>query len=247
MSIAKLIAESNKNDRFMLSFVTNIINTNITKNNRALCFVVNLGYIETDNTDSINEICSGDCPFEVLGDIEEGYNKDGSVVYRQKAKFSSLVEVIKHMKVNGISIGVSDNFSVRSETLINIAEVLKYIKAYNPDSNSVIDYMNNCCIIQLHCLIKSLGADSLLDDMVNEILKDHQGYLNRSLFLISSYNIENKMFGFFLPSVVDDERLYTIEIKDKKDFIYGFTSKNVRADKKKGVFKGGKNFRFTFA
>lgn len=241
MSILNAIAVKGTN-KFVVPCAGKMFRSSISKNDKALCFVINKGYFETtdlismlsilDYTTKVNDIV-------LVGKIEKVRLRTSKIiVYRQRVFFKNLRIFLNFCKVQGIRFELTQDFHISINNIMNCREDLIYLERYAKKFDESIDeWLTHCCTIELYYLLKSLNMYSDLSKRVNIYLRGRINYLYRAPFLISSYSIDTKSSGIFLGFVAEDKRLYKDDVTGVDLLKYGYTQKNVEADIKGSVFK----------
>ncbi len=237
MSISETMAVLSKS-KLVIPYPSRMYWSNITRRDKALCFVLNRGYFEAPNCETIlcilDDIQSDTVKF--IGSIEKVQLKSGVVVYRQFVVFKSLKAMLNLCRASGVSFELGKDFHITLDSMENCFSEMKTMKQYASKFREPVDvWLTNCCIIHINELSKGLHFSCNLDDRVNRILYKRNGYLDRSPFLLSSINKEDRKSVFFVETDINDGRLYSMRILDKNDLVYGYTTANVKKDKKKGV------------
>ena len=241
MSILNAIAVKGTN-KFVVPCAGKMFRSSISKDDKALCFVINKGYFETtdlismlsilDYTTKVNDIV-------LVGKIEKVRLRTSKIiVYRQRVFFKNLRIFLNFCKVQGIRFELAQDFHISINNIMNCREDLIYLERYAKRFDESIDeWLTHCCTIELYYLLKSLNMYSDLSKRVNMYLRGRVNYLYRAPFLISSYSIDTKSSGIFLGFVAEDKRLYKDDITGVDLLKYGYTQRNVEADVKGGAFK----------
>lgn len=241
MSILNAIAVKGTN-KFVVPCAGKMFRSSISKDDKALCFVINKGYFETtdlismlsilDYTTKVNDIV-------LVGKIEKVRLRTSKIiVYRQRVFFKNLRIFLNFCKVQGIRFELAQDFHISINNIMNCREDLIYLERYAKRFDESIDeWLTHCCTIELYYLLKSLNMYSDLSKRVNTYLRGRINYLYRAPFLISSYSIDTKSSGIFLGFVAEDKRLYKDNVTGIDLLKYGYTQKNVEADIKGGAFK----------
>lgn len=241
MSILNAIAVKGTN-KFVVPCAGKMFRSSISKDDKALCFVINKGYFETtdlismlsilDYTTKVNDIV-------LVGKIEKVRLRTSKIiVYRQRVFFKNLRIFLNFCKVQGIRFELAQDFHISINNIMNCREDLIYLERYAKRFDESIDeWLTHCCTIELYYLLKSLNMYSDLSKRVNMYLRGRVNYLYRAPFLISSYSIDTKSSGIFLGFVAEDKRLYKDDVTGVDLLKYGYTQKNVEADVKGGAFK----------
>lgn len=241
MSILNAIAIKGTN-KFVVPCAGKMFRSSISKDDKALCFVINKGYFETtdlismlsilDYTTKVNDIV-------LVGKIEKVRLRTSKIiVYRQRVFFKNLRIFLNFCRVQGIRFELAQDFHISINNIMNCREDLIYLERYAKRFDESIDeWLTHCCTIELYYLLKSLNMYSDLSKRVNIYLRGRVNYLYRAPFLISSYSIDTKSSGIFLGFVAEDKRLYKDDVTGVDLLKYGYTQKNVEADIKGGAFK----------
>lgn len=241
MSILNAIAVKGTN-KFVVPCAGKMFRSSISKDDKALCFVINKGYFETTDLISMLSILDYTTKIEdivLVGKVEKVRLKATKlIVYRQRVFFKNLRIFLNFCKVQGIRFELAKDFRISINNIMNCREDLVYLERYAKRFDESIDeWLTHCCIIELFYLLKSLNMYSDLGKRVNSYLMGRINYLYRAPFLISSYNIDTKSSGIFLGFVAEDKRLYKDEVTGVELLKYGYTQKNVEADINGGAFK----------
>lgn len=241
MSILNAIAVKGTN-KFVVPCAGKMFRSSISKDDKALCFVINKGYFETTDLISMLSILDYTTKVEdivLVGKVEKVRLKATKlIVYRQRVFFKNLRIFLNFCKVQGIRFELTKDFRISINNIMNCREDLVYLERYAKRFDESIDeWLTHCCIIELFYLLKSLNMYSDLGKRVNSYLMGRINYLYRAPFLISSYNIDTKSSGIFLGFVAEDKRLYKDEVTGVELLKYGYTQKNVEADINGGAFK----------
>ena len=241
MSILNAIAVKGTN-KFVVPCAGKMFRSSISKDDKALCFVINKGYFETTDLISMLSILDYTTKVEdivLVGKVEKVRLKATKlIVYRQRVFFKNLRIFLNFCKVQGIRFELTKDFRISINNIMNCREDLVYLERYAKRFDESIDeWLTHCCIIELFYLLKSLNMYSDLGKRVNSYLMGRINYLYRAPFLISSYNIDTKSSGIFLGFVAKDKRLYKDDVTGVELLKYGYTQKNVEADINGGAFK----------
>lgn len=238
MSISSSLAGITE-DRLVIPYPGKMFRSSVSKTDKATCFVLNKGYIESDSLDQLKDLLNdADAVGTIVrvGNIEQVITLSGEK-FRQRLFFKSIRHILNVVKLNGFSIYIPPEFRVTINSVMNCLDDLKYFEYYARFHKVTIDeWLTNCLLIHLHCLLKYMGILSPLDQRVEEILRGKKGYLDRAPFLISGYNIDDKSSAVFLEMDGHDSRLYSNMILNMQNLNYGFTTSVVAQDKKEGVF-----------
>lgn len=238
MSLLNTIARKGIN-KFVVPCTGKMFHSSISKNDSALCFVLNKGYFETKDFLSMTSILDDVADikeFILVGGVDKVSSK-GVVCYRQRIFFKSLNKLLLFCKSFGLCFELDSDFRVSINSILNCVDDLVFLERYAKRFDESIDtWLTHCCIIELHYYMCSLGMYSSLGDKVNKYLVNKVDYLSRAPFLISSYSIDNKNSGIFLGFDINDIRLYK-EYRTGKDLLkLGYTKKGVKSDIKGGKF-----------
>ena len=241
MSIGKVLSLKD-NNKLVIPYPGKMFKSSIAPNDKALCFVINKGYLEISDLNTMLNIQDEFAKLDgviFVGKTEKIRLKaTKTIVYRQRLFFKSLRSVLGICKVLGLRFELGDDFHITVNNVLNCIEDLKYLERYSLKFKEPIDvWLTNCCIIHLHVLLKNMKMHSNLGTRVTKILNNKVGYLDRAPFLVSSYNIDTKSSAIFLELDTTDKRLYSKDIKEKLFIEYGYTDCNIKEDIRKGVFK----------
>lgn len=215
-----------------------LIKTRLALNNRAVCFVLNKGYLECSSLEllllALSDIEDSES-IMIVGSTDKINKGNNIVYYRQRIFFKSLKDIILYCKNFGVVLEVSKDFSISINNIINCKDDLVYMERYAYKFNESIDtWLTNVCLIQLYNMCSYYGLnDVILNNDIKEVLKTKVGYLDRAPFLVSEYNLDLKRTSIFLDLSINDLRQYS-DIPIRKDKV-GYTFMNVKRDKKLGV------------
>ena len=223
--------------RFVIPRAGKMFITNIARDNRALAFTINKGYFETDTLDDLLDIMEN-CNlegFKFIGNVDK-VDTGTSVVYRQRIYFNNFKDMIAFSKRFGVKTIIPDSFNIEIDCVTNILSTIPVIEKYAKAQNELIHtWLTNTLIVNLHFLLEYTELDSNLNDKVDAILKNRKGYMDRAPFLFSHYDINTNNSAIFLHlQNCLDERVFTIQIHTS-DINFGFTTKNIKADRKGGI------------
>lgn len=237
MSISNAMANVSDN-KLVIPCAGKMFKSSIENDDKALCFILNKGYIETDSIDSILNILdefSNIKEIILVGNIEKVRLKESkTIVYRQRIFFKSLRKMLNTCRLLALKFEVTDDFWISINNIINCRDDLVYLERYAVKFAKTIDeWLTNCCIIQLYYLMRSMNINSNLLKRVNTTLHNNQGYLQRSPFLSASYSIDDKKSGIFLNFDVGDKCL--LNGTSKLTLKSGYTDRNVEKDIREAV------------
>ena len=232
--------QSEKRDKLVIPYTGKMFRSSISKDNKALCFVLNKGYVETDSLDDILRLLDDVEDVDVVipvGGIDKVRTSDGDIVYRQRLFFKSLKTMLSLCRLHCLYVSFPETFHVTVNSVLNCVGELTYLERYSRRFGIPIDtWLKNCCLMHMHFLLKSVGMYSELEEQVNDALRGWTGYLDRSPFLISNYSIDTHTSSVFIEFDRTDRRLFTRPVDDILLLTYGYTTKNVEADIKSGYF-----------
>lgn len=240
MSISKQMAKTGSM-RLIIPYAGKMLRSNISKDNRALCFCINKGYIESDSlepiyylTESIKD--SNSVWLFLVGKIDKIRLKTGRYCYRQRVFFYSFMNMCELCKKSGIVVQTSERFRITINSVTNCIEDLQYLEWYASTFEETIDsYLTNTCKVQIFNLLSSKKMFTPLKYEVDEILNGRLHYLERSPFLVGSYDVKTVTSSIFINKNNRDTRMYKTEHLENIE-VYGFTEKMVNEDKQMGVF-----------
>lgn len=218
--------------------------SNVSKNNRALCFCINKGYVESDNYKSVAYFVIGrnrTCPqwLHLVGKIDKVRLFNGSYVYRQRVFFYSFTNICELCGRLGVSVWLSKDFHISIQNVMNILEYVPALEYYARMYGESIDtYLTNTCKVQVANVLTSKNIVSGLLTEADYILTGRLGYLDKAPFILGTYNQENKSSAVFLNKCIEDKRMYTTSDMDDLS-TYGFTEVMLKKDKKKIAYSKG--------
>lgn len=241
LSISKQLASVNSM-RLIIPYAGKMLRSNISAENRALCFCINKGYIESDTLEPLYYFVetvkeSNSIWLYLVGKIDKIHLNNERYCYRQRVFFYSFINMCELCKKSGIIIQTANTFRITINTIINCTEDLQYLEWYaNSFEESIDTYLTNTCKVQIYNLISSKKMTSPLQYEVDAILVGKTAYLERAPFLVCSYDVRNHTSSVFINKNNRDTRMYRIEKLENLD-LYGFTEGMVEKDKQAGVFK----------
>lgn len=236
MSISNAVTSST-DDKLVIPTLGKMFQSNIDKTNRGLAFLVNKGYFELTDLQSmlyLMDYCVEDKEDLILvGNLSKVRLKNGKIVYRQRIFFRDLSKMINCCRLFGLKIIVPKHAQVTINNMINCKDELKYLEKYAKKyGQSIDDYLLWTFKIQFHLLLKQERIYSGLQQSIDSFLKDKIGYLDRAPFIVRKYNIKEHSSSMFFISDHSNEALFTQNLEG-----YGYTDKNKLSDLKKGVLK----------
>lgn len=227
--------------RLMIPFAGKMFKSSLDSSNKALCFCINKGYIESDELEPLyylRETIAGNKDWIYnVGKIDKIHLGGKNFCYRQRIFFTDFLKTCQLCKENGIIVQTTPAFKISITNIVSCSEELKYLEWYaNVFSESVDNYLTNTCKVQMYSLLNDNLMLSPLKYEVEEILKHKEGYLERAPFLAMRYDNVSNTSQIFIPAKNDDRRLYTTDNLQLTD-TYGFSERLIEKDTKKGVFK----------
>ena len=239
MSISAAITSKSTN-RFVIPCAGKMFRSSIADNDKALCFVVNKGYFETEDLQSMLNLIDDANRFDeviLVGSIEKvRLSKTKRIVYRQRIFTKSLNKLCNICAVTGVRVDLSPQFRVTINNIMNCRDDLPFLERYAKRFNETIDeWLTHCCIVELFYYFQSRSIATNMSWMVGKFLDGRENYLYRAPFLVSSYNIEKHSSSVFLGFEATDRRLYRDDVTGVQLLKYGYTKKNVEFDAKGGV------------
>ena len=227
-----------KDTKFVIPCAGKKLMTGINKNDEALAFVLNKGYLETTDRMEMENLIDEMEDFVLVGNIDCVKYKY-KYVYRQRIFFKSLKNLLSFIQQNGISLEFPFDFRISTNNLMNILSELPALEIYaNKYSETIDEYLTNTLIVNLYYLLDYMGIDSNIKTKVNKILSKKVGYMDNAPFLISHYDLAKKQSSIFTHlQYCSDERLFTIDTNIKNGINYGYTKSRVKSDRKAGILK----------
>lgn len=243
MSIYNKIAVAN-GDKLVIPCMGKMFKSNISKKNKALCYVLNKGYIETSELETmlyILDSMGADSAIIIkVGNIEKIVLSDTqNVVYRQRLFFKDITKLLGYCKLYCLSIEIPQTFNITINTIMNCQKELPYLERYAAKQGITINqYLVDCFLIIFDDMLRSLHLNYNLNTDIDLILEDKIGFLDRAPFLISSYNIENHSSGVYInmddkKSLFKDMRKYSQEYS-LENMNFGYTDFNIQYDIRRG-------------
>lgn len=236
MSIAAAVTSKSKS-KFVIPCAGKMFRSSIQDNDKALCFLVNKGYFETEDLTSMLDLVDDANRFDeviLVGEIEKvRLAKSKKIVYRQRIFTKSLNKLCSICKVLGVRIDLSPQFKVTINSIMNCRDDLPFLERYAKRFNETIDvWLTHCCVVELFYYFKSRGIATNMEWMVERFLRGREDYLYRAPFLVSSYDIKSHSSSVFLGFEAKDRRLYRDDVTGLELLKYGYTKNNVEADAK---------------
>lgn len=228
--------------RLVIPRAGKMFRSSVSKNNKALCFCINKGYIESDTLDSLYYFIEGKKQEKLkwlvfVGRIDKIHLEAGGYVYRQRVFFYSFMNMCDVCKRSGITVLLTKDFRIDINSIINCADDMQYLEWYASTYDETIDtFLTNTCKVQIYNVLRSKGMLSPLKYEIDGLLKGRIAYLERAPFLVGSYDNTKRTSSVFINKNMKDERMYATETLDNLES-YGFTQKMVEKDVKSGVFK----------
>lgn len=225
----------------VIPYAGKMFNSSISKSNKALCFLLNKGYLESSDLETLYYLIEGvlessNPVFIMVGKIEKIHKTGVTFVYRQRIFFKSILGIADFCKQHLVLFRFSEDFRIGINNVLNCIDSLKYLEVYSRGFNLTIDeYLTSSCRIQTYLLMNSKGVRCQLGKLVKKHIKDKTGFLDKAPYLASSYDIDTHASAVYIPTNIEDRRLYSSDIEINTDFC-GFTTKVVEKDRKAGVF-----------
>lgn len=239
MSIGEAIT-SKSTSRFVIPCSGKMFRSDIEGGDKALCFVINKGFFETEDLQSMLNLIDDANRFDeviLVGNTEKvRLTKTRRVVYRQRIFTKSLNKLCNICSVLGVRVDLSPQFRVTINNIMNCRDELPFLERYAKRFNETIDeWLTHCCIVELFYYFQSRGISTNMSWRVGKYLDKRENYLYRAPFLVSSYDIESHRSSVFLGFEATDRRLYRDDVTGVQLLKYGYTKNNVEADAKGGV------------
>lgn len=241
MSISKLLMQDGI-IRLVIPYAGKMFHSSINKNDKALCFLLNKGYLESNSLESLYYVVEDakDDSLDWLvnvGSLEKIHRGGNKYCYRQRVFFKSIVRMCSFCKQHGVSIQFSKDFRITINNVLGCLDDLKYLEIYSRVFGQSIDeFLTDACKVQLYLLLGNKKMSAPLHKEVNEILEDKIGFLERAPYLAGTYDISSHTSTVYIPSNVDDERIYRSNTLASGS-LHGFTNSVVESDRKAGVFQ----------
>lgn len=213
--------------RFVIPVAGSMKTVEVSACSTYLAFSINKGYFEADTLDDLNsvlEFCEESSNITKIAKTSLITVKGKDKFYRQRIYFKSLEEVFLYCRDNNIVVSLAESFCVNINSVMSCIENLKVLRKYSTLVGVTIDeWLTNCCIFQLKYFAYVVGVTLESDWFIPEhILYKRKGYMNRSPYLLQ--NTKN-----VIMIDTDNEAIFT------ETGILGYTSENVRKDRKRGV------------
>ena len=244
MSIVKAVASKN-NNKFVIPCAGKMFRSNVTTTNKALGFVLNKGYLQTDTIEEIenykNLIKQGYDSVIYVGPPDKiRLRNEDKIVYRQRYFFKSFELLVQMCKFFCFEIIIDDEFEITINNVMNCQEDLQYLEIYaKKQDETITKYLTNTCLVHINDFLKVHNTYYKLPKNIDKFLEGKREYLERAPFLVVSYSIDKRESGIFIYNkYFKDTRKYNINIEhDVEKVNFGFTEENVKKDLKAGYFK----------
>ena len=238
MSILSKLTSSTDN-KLVIPCLDRMYMSNISRNNRGLAFLVNKGYFELSDLQTLlnlNDFCQEDkVDLILVGGISKVRLKSNKIVYRQRVFFQDLSKLINCCRTFGLKIIVPKQCEVTINTMLRCKEEMIYLAKYaRLYGQSIDDYLLWTFKIQFHLLLQSERIFSGMQSSIEEFLEDKKGYLDRAPFIMRRFNPDKKTSSLFYIADTSDEALFSPNLKS-----YGYTEENRNADLKRGGVLNG--------
>lgn len=240
MSISKQL-ESTSSLSLIIPCAGKMFKSSISKNNKALCFCINKGYIESDNLESLYyliESINQTNPdwLYLVGGMDKVHIKANIYCYRQRVFFYSFINMCEFCKRNGIKVQVAQTFKITIDNILSCMTDLRYLEWYAKSFDESIDsYLTNTCKVQIFNLLQSKNMTTHLRYEVDSILCNKSAYLERAPFLVGTYDSKKHTSSVFINKNIRDSRMYSTEALNNLE-LFGFTEKMIEKDEKAEVF-----------
>ena len=228
-------------NKFVVPLLGKMFRSNITKHNQALAFCINKGYFEMTSLIGIKDLKKELANFDeivIVGGIDEIRKKNGKTVYRQRVFFKNLIILLEFCRSFCLNFELSADLKITINNIMNCKSDLKYLERYAALYNETIDnYLKNCLCLNLQMLLDNMDVRYDLGVNIEKIKENRTGYLNRTPFIVTCYNIDNHTSSLYLDPDTSDTRLFSGGNPNKEDIsgVYGYTSTLIRQDRKRGV------------
>lgn len=220
--------------RFVLPKPSKCFFVKVGKNENALVFSITQGYIETDTLKDCYYVTAfflshKEGYFQVVGKIDKIKKSDGTIIYRQRIKFTSYSTLLQLIREMNATLVVGNEFCIDTNCLEHcgkeIPTLKKYASKFKIDINS---WLTLAIKLYIHY---SCVTYQMLDKLVmnRECLKlkmGTRGFLDRSPYLCDTD--KQKRVSIYKITDFSNEMLFS------ENADYGYTSRNIRKDKKKG-------------
>lgn len=244
LALSSIVAQIN-GMRLNIPFAGKMFRSSVSKDNKALCFCINKGYIESDDLEILYYLTEtirqdkGNWVFLVGGidKVRLGGIQGIRYCYRQRVFFKNFIAMCDLCKRYGVIIQTTPDFKISINNVINCVDDLRYLEWYANVFDETIDlFLTNTCKVQIYNVLKSKRMITPIKDDVDKILVGKLAYLERAPFLASKYDIKKHTSSVYIDKNNFDERMYaTVDLQNIEK--YGFTEKMVEHDRKEGVFR----------
>ena len=175
MSISNTLTSST-DDKLVIPTLGKMFQSSIDRTNRGLAFLVNKGYFELTDLQSILyliDYCNEDSTNDLVlvGNLCKVRLRNGKIVYRQRIFFRDLSKMITCCRLFGLKIIVPKHAQVTINNMINCKDELKYLEKYAKKYGQSIDeYLLWTFKIQFHLLLKQERIYSGLQHSIDNFL-----------------------------------------------------------------------------
>lgn len=232
--------------KFVIPTAGKCFKSKIAKKDKALLLVLNKGYVEADDIETCYYVSTfleshKSSLFVLCGNIEKiKLSKSEKIVYRQRVYFKSLATLLKVLRELNSSVIIDKNFKITTNTLLHCVSDLPYLERYAKRLKLDVDTWLTCvCKILIYEACNKLDMlDKInLTDEVYNIPTTESGFLDRAPMLCGSYSVISHTSSVFRVEDTSNKKLYSTSVRESLGVLsYGYTDRNVRKDKKRGVF-----------
>ena len=240
------------NISFIIPQISSLEYSNISKTDKALCYVLDRGFIEAESLKSCYLMSTFLCStlsnkFFKVGSIDKVKLKTQKTVFRQRIYFTDLSLLLSILSNFSIDLIIPKSFRVRISNFVNCNECIpnltKYLKKKGYTNYSLDSWLTDSCIIQLFILCKLDNVNLSLYKSLSKIYK--KGLLVRAPYICGDFSLIKKRSSLVvLPSDIVKNNTYdgilsntglsssyTIKHNNKSVPMFGYTLRNVKHDK----------------
>ncbi len=228
----------NNDISFVFPNVDNFGFSRIGKNTWAIMFVINRGYVESENYD----VCKAMSnyidnflkeKFILVGDINVVRIENNKIVYRQRFYFTDIIKLYKLASYFNINIKIPRTFNIQRVKELKYKDIYKELKfAYKRSicrKNFTLDnWITYSCILQLLLLGYNLNVNVNVSFEIplKEFIKE--GMLDNAPYLCGSYN-RGKEFIKNTSIIIPDDSKFPIDVYTMDGKFYDYKGNIIEA------------------
>lgn len=205
--MSKIADSIRDNDlQFVIPYASKMFYSYISKDDKALCFMLNKGFIESKSL----EVCYafslfldntlGDS-FTIVGKIDKVRLTNDTIVYRQRVLFTSLSLLLPILSNFNVVLTIPKTFKIgisqMSRCFDSIPSLESYMEFKSSAKYTLDTWLTDCCLIQLliFCNIEKVEFNSYRS--INDILIP--GLLDRAPYVCGSFDSKLHKSSVLIP------------------------------------------------